>query len=158
MFVSRRLLRITGAVLFSGVLACLTAAGPGGRSTGFLSVVHAASCYGDSCNGQYAGATGCFSDAITINHDFTANGNAEVEKRYSAACNAVWPRITVVSGGSQFLQTVTNNYTAGTGYPSTSTSKTNQWAGRMVNYGAQFFLQGCDPSGSGNCDGGFGSA
>lgn len=56
----------------------------------------AAGCYGGGCTGKNPSTQGCSSDALTIASRYVPEAYREVtiEVRYSAACLAVWARIT----------------------------------------------------------------
>src|SRR5690348_315017 len=96
--------RIVIALLL--VLVCLPVYMMAGHGT-----VHAAGCYGNSCDNQDPTAMGCAGDAIThasapIVYDDGVSRPVTygmVEMRYSAACNAVWTRLTSYVGAQYLL-------------------------------------------------------
>jgi hypothetical protein len=58
-------------------------------------------CYGESCNGQDPGITGCESDAYTrASSDIWAGGAmiGKIAIRHSPSCNATWARTSTTAG------------------------------------------------------------
>lgn len=63
-------------------------------------------CYGNSCNGLDAGATGCEADATTRASSSIWTGSSVIGQiviRYSPSCNAAWAR-TVTTAGAYYLR------------------------------------------------------
>ncbi len=91
--------RIVIALLL--VLVCLPVYMTAGHGT-----VHAAGCYGNSCDNRDPIDTGCANDATTV-ASVSIGTLGLLEMRYSAACNAVWTRTTSYIG-TTYLSGVIN--------------------------------------------------
>jgi hypothetical protein len=58
-------------------------------------------CYGESCNGQDPGLTGCEADAVTrASSNIWAGGTVigKIAIRHSPSCNATWARTSTTAG------------------------------------------------------------
>ncbi len=79
-----------GQVLVAAATGLVLALGAGAAPA------RAASCHGGGCTGKSPSAQGCSSDALTMASRFVPDASRQVtiEVRYSAACLAVWARIT----------------------------------------------------------------